>query len=194
MYNYRQNLYLGTQLQQQGHSEAAFKFINKLVTIQADAHTMPHAAQEAQKCFFDHKKGLLVEFYIGDWVWLKAKTQDRQPLVKTTQLMAKLDSKWFSPFQITASIGQVAYHINIPKSWKQKGKHNVFYKAYLSLHHSSVFKSSIVKPEVIDREEIFEVKCILDSKKVGHSIHYLIKWCCYDHTDNTWKPTTNINT
>ena len=57
-----------------------------------------------------------MDYHVGDWVWLKAKTHDRQPLVKTSRPMAKLDSKQFGPFQILESVGQATYHVVIPSS------------------------------------------------------------------------------
>ena len=74
MYNYKWDLYLGTQLCRQGHPEIASDFIKKLTTICSNTHTTLHAAQEAQKCSFDKKKGVPMDFYIGDWVWPEAKT------------------------------------------------------------------------------------------------------------------------
>ena len=91
-------------------------------------------------------------------------------------------------------MGAAAYCLNILEAWKQKGKHNVFHESNLSPHHGPVFDSTITKPEVIDREEVFEVECILDSKKVGWSIHYLIKWHHYNHANNTWEPSSNVIT
>ena len=79
-------------------------------------HAALHAAQEAQKRFFDRKKGVSITFHKGDWVWLEAKTRDSQPLVKTMWPMAKLDSKCFGPFQVLTEVGQAAYWLNIPES------------------------------------------------------------------------------
>ena len=89
--------------------------------------------------------------------------------------MAKLNSKRFGPFQITASAEHAAYRLDIPSSWKHKGKYDVFYEAHLSPHHGLLFNSTIAKPKIIDGKEVYEVECILDSKKVEQSIHYLIK-------------------
>ena len=107
--------------------------------------------------------------------------------------MAKLDSKHFRPFHIMALVGHAVYCLNISNLWKCKRKYNVFHESLLSPHHRPVFESSIAKPEIINREEVFEVEHILNSKKVGHSIHYLIKWCHYNHANNTWEPTANVN-
>ena len=69
----------------------------------------------------------------------------------------------------------------------------MFHKAHLSPHHGPVFDNSIARPEIIEGEEVFEVEQILDSKKIGCQIHYLIKWHHYNHSDNTWEPASNLN-
>ena len=79
------------------------------MSIHSNTQAALHMAQEVQKQFFNQKKGVPVDYCMGDWVWLKAKTHDRQPLVKTTQPMAKLDSKRFGPFKILETIRQAAY-------------------------------------------------------------------------------------
>ena len=83
-YNYGRDLYLGTQLRREGHLGVASTFVQKLTNIQSNVHAALHVAQKVQKQFFDRKKGSPVSYKKGDWVWLEAKTQDGQTLVKTT--------------------------------------------------------------------------------------------------------------
>ena len=62
------------QLHHQTHPSSTNEFVTKLTAIHSNAHAALHAAQEAQKWFFDRKKGVPIDYHIGDWVWLKAKT------------------------------------------------------------------------------------------------------------------------
>ena len=42
-----------------------------------------------------------------------------------------------------------------------------------------------------DQDE-YEVEQILDTKKFGRIIKYLIKWKGYEHNDNTWEPIEHL--
>ena len=43
-------------------------------------------------------------------------------------------------------------------------------------------------PEILNEEEHFEVEAVLDSKRHGRGIKYLVKWVGYPEADNSWEP------
>ncbi|KAF8760805.1 Chromo (CHRromatin Organization MOdifier) domain [Rhizoctonia solani] len=43
-----------------------------------------------------------------------------------------------------------------------------------------------------DGEEEYTVERILDSKKVGRQVKYLVKWKGYGPEDNTWEPKAHL--
>ena len=43
-------------------------------------------------------------------------------------------------------------------------------------------------PEILNKEEHYEVEAILDSKCQGQGTKYLVKWVRYPEVDNTWEP------
>ena len=45
-------------------------------------------------------------------------------------------------------------------------------------------------PVIVDNEEEYEVSTILDSKKVGRGVRYLVKWTGYDTP--TWEPYDHV--
>lgn len=44
-----------------------------------------------------------------------------------------------------------------------------------------------------EEEEEYLVEALLDKRKVGGRTEYLVKWENYDHDQNTWEPTDNLN-
>ena len=38
----------------------------------------------------------------------------------------------------------------------------------------------------------YDVEVILDVKKVGHGVRYLVKWLGYPAEENTWEPCWNL--
>ena len=55
---------------------------------------------------------------------------------------------------------------------------------------TEVHRTNFLKPppEVLNNEEHYEMKAILDLKKQGWGTKYLVKWEEYPEADNTWKP------
>jgi hypothetical protein len=45
---------------------------------------------------------------------------------------------------------------------------------------------------VKDDQEFFEIEDILNSKRNGRRVEYLIKWKGYPESENSWEPLTNI--
>jgi hypothetical protein len=39
----------------------------------------------------------------------------------------------------------------------------------------------------------YEVEQVLDQRKRGRGIQYLIKWKGYGHEENTWEPASNLS-
>ena len=50
-------------------------------------------------------------------------------------------------------------------------------------------------PELIDNDEEYEVKAILDSRRFGrgHKLQYLIKWKGYPSSENQWEDADNVH-
>jgi hypothetical protein len=43
-----------------------------------------------------------------------------------------------------------------------------------------------------DDEDVYEVEKIIEKRKKGRSIQYLVKWKGYDEDQNTWEPVKNL--
>ncbi|QRW15692.1 Retrotransposable element Tf2 protein [Rhizoctonia solani] len=104
-------------------------------------------------------KGIILEYSIGEKVWLDAKN------VEICLNSYKLDPKCLGPFKITKKISSHAYGLELPDTLKI---HNVFYVGL--------------------GEEEYKVEQIIDSKRQQGEWFYLIKWKGYSPEDNSWEP------
>jgi hypothetical protein len=88
----------------------------------------------------------------------------------------------------------VSYCLDLPVQWKI---HPVFHIDLLSPYRETEVHGvnyQCPPPELIDNEEEYEVKAILDSRRTGRGrkLQYLIKWKGYPDADNQWEDYRNI--
>ena len=90
-------------------------------------------------------------------------------------------------------MGPVTYLLKLPKSWQM----------HLVIHMSSLLpycKNTIhgpnylePPPDLINRENEWEIEAITGHKGQGPQCQYLIKWKGYRDNDNTWEPESNLD-
>jgi hypothetical protein len=143
----------------------------RVITIDAINHT----AQASEVIPSQYKEGAQV--------WLEVVN------LKIRHQKTKLAPKRYGPFTVEREISPVAYQLRLPASW---GIHNVFHASLLSPYYETNAHGPnylCLPPELIDREEEYEVECIISHQRHGRSkqLQYLIKWVGYPHHDNTWE-------
>jgi len=116
------------------------------VALEALRKSQEHHKQHPQK---------YKEFQIGDKVWLEGTN------LKRIEGTPKLSPRWYRPFGVAARISHVAYHLNLPETWKI---HNIFHASLLILYretpeHSPNFLEP--PPDIINDTSEWEVEMIL---------------------------------
>jgi len=107
----------------------------------------------------------------------------------------KLSFKQAGPFPIIRKVGDAAYELKIPVTWKNI--HPIINKAFLKLYIRPVFQQqrehvdTNVTP-VTGTERLLEVEEILDSRWRGERLQYLVKWRKQPWEEWTWEDRTNI--
>ncbi len=117
-----------------------------------------------------------------DLVWLEGHH------LCTNQPSTKLAPKRHGPFPIVQVMSPVNYRLKLPTQWSI---HDVFHIDLLTpyreteLHGSNYSRPA---PDLVDNEEEYEVKKILDSQQFGRGCkkQYLIKWKGYPDSNNEW--------
>ena len=161
-------------------------FIKKFQTIRTDATTAIGKSQEKMIQYYNLRKKPPINYKTGDKVWLEATNiQDARP-------SKKLSAKRYGPFKILKGVGQAAYELELPETWKLI--HPVFHESLLIPYSIPKFPSQRKRPppppEVVGNELEYIVETILDSRKRKHGksshVEYLIKWKGYDSEHNEW--------
>lgn len=114
-----------TGIQTSSSNLTVANFAKHIKDVHKQAKSSLIKVADNMKHFYDQHVGKLIEYAVGNKVFLDGQH------IKTTRPTKKFDDKWFGPFEVLAKIGASAYKLKIPKSWKDKGTHNVFNKILL---------------------------------------------------------------
>ena len=104
----------------------------------------------------------------GDQVWIEGTN------LQTLYPSKKLGPKRYGPFKILKQLSDAVYHVEILKHWKI---HNVFHANLITpykemeLHGPNYTRPP---PDLVDREEEFEVEKIINMKRMGLRVQDLL--------------------
>ena len=127
-------------------------------------------------------KELEQRYQTGDQVWLEGRNlQIDRPSVK-------LAPKRYRPFKIRKVLSPITYQLALPPQWKI---HDVFHADLLTPYHETELHGpnfARPPPDLINGEEEYEVKEILQSRRFGRGckVQYLVKWKGYPELENQW--------
>src|SRR6202045_1739673 len=166
---------------------AADKWLAKLMESRRAAKEAMEKAVVAMKKSYDVGKRPSWEYSKGDLVWLDTWN------LKMDHPSKKLDNKHAGPFAIEEKVGPAGYWLKLPQAWRI---HRVFNELLLTPYLPPSFPSQNPPPPppatIEDNHLEYEVEVILDVKKVGRGVKYLVKWLGYPVEENTWEPQQNL--
>jgi hypothetical protein len=123
----------------------------------------------------------------GDTVWLKRQN------IRTTRPSGKLDLNQIGPYKIQERVGSRAYKLDLPATVKL---HPVFHISLLELTTNTEPIPGHQQPSaplvIINDQQEWEVKEILDSRLHRNQLQYRVKWTGYHDTDKTGYPANNF--
>ena len=141
-------------------------------------------------------KRLLIDpdIKVGEKVFISMKT------LTTIRPTRKFSETFAGPYEVIGKPSAASYTIRLPKS--MAGVHPVFHVSQLEPHFPNPFPGREEPPpaavELINGEEHFEVKQIVDSKldrRFRAPLRYLVEWHGYENTDEqySWVGAHDIN-
>jgi RNase H-like domain found in reverse transcriptase/Integrase zinc binding domain/Chromo (CHRromatin Organisation MOdifier) domain len=157
--------------------------------VREQAQRSIRAAQNTVKRLGERKKGQrhYHPFKDGEKVWLEEKN------IKTTHPTAKLANKHYGPFPISQVMSPVVFKLQLPKTWKI---HNVFHASLLMPYKETEEHGANLEeppPDIIDEQEEYEVKQVLDARICRKKLQYRIRWKGYSEAEDTWEPCDNVH-
>ncbi len=190
-YGYNAEILPGAKPKAPFRTPASTTFISEMQKIHEEAKQALEKAAAQMKAQYNNKKRPVIEYQVGDKVWLDT-TNLNLPRPKK-----KLDDKRTGPFLIVSKKGASAYTLKLPSTWHI---HPTFNESLLTPYTPPAFPNQEQPlpppPDLIDGEEHYEIEKVLDSRerkvrgKAGEpwrwTTDYFVKWKGYGPESNTW--------
>jgi Integrase zinc binding domain/Chromo (CHRromatin Organisation MOdifier) domain len=164
------------------YENTKFPSINdKIKQMMTDWDETLAAHELARVRIAERRRNTFTPFTVRQKVWL-----DTQNI--KINYHKKMAPKREGPFKVEEVLGPVTYRLKLPTTWKV---HNVFHAVLLKPYvetkvHGENFSWPI--PDILDREEVYNVETILKHQRRGRSYQYLIKWEGYPISEALWEP------
>ncbi|KAL0172966.1 hypothetical protein M9458_033277, partial [Cirrhinus mrigala] len=161
----------------------------QLERVWDSAHHHPQRAVRQHKSFADVRRRPAPAYQPGDQVWLSiCDLRLRQPC-------RKLSPSYIGPFKILRRINDVTFQLQLPPRYRI---HPTFHVSLLKPFYPSATETPGAEAEppppseVLDQPSIYTVHEILDLRRRGGHLEYLVDWEGYGPEKQSWVPRDDI--
>ncbi|KAI5606732.1 hypothetical protein C0J50_7543 [Silurus asotus] len=146
------------------------------------AHTQLRRALRNTRRHADARRLESTRFRPGDRVWLS--TRD----LRLKLPCRKLSPRFIGPFKVVQQINDVSYRLELPPRYRI---HPTFHVSRLKPYVSPASRppgdpAVPVQPEVVDQPEVYAGREVLDSRRRGGRLEYLVDWEGYGPEERSW--------
>ncbi|KAK3544123.1 hypothetical protein QTP86_002489 [Hemibagrus guttatus] len=150
-------------------------WFRKSERVWGSAHHQLQCALRRRRLTADHRRSNAPAYRPGQKVWLSTKD------IRLRLPSRKLSPRFIGPFTILKQVNPVKYKLQLPRGYRI---HPTFHVSLLKPHHPSVLPSTEPGedaaepplPLLLDDGTTYGVKEILDSRRRGGRLEYLVDW------------------
>ncbi|KAK3546079.1 hypothetical protein QTP70_020616, partial [Hemibagrus guttatus] len=160
--------------------------------VWGSAHHQLQRALCRRRLTADHRRSDAPAYQPGQKVWLSTKD------IRLRLPSRKLSPRFIGPFTILKQVNPVTYKLQLPRGYRI---HPTFHVSLLKPHHPSVLPSTEPgedaaepppPPLLLDDGTAYGVKEILDSRRRGGRLEYLVDWEGYGPEERSWVPRDDV--
>ncbi|XP_049329610.1 uncharacterized protein LOC125795048 [Astyanax mexicanus] len=152
-------------------------------------HQRIETALRRQKDKADRHRGETPSYQPGDRVWLS--TRD----LRTSEGSKKLSPKYIGPYKILKQINEVTYRLDLPHHSRLSNSFHVsLLKPVISGPLDEATPGETPPPPVtVDGSTMYVVRQLLDSRRRGGTLQYLVDWEGYGPEERSWIPASHMS-
>ena len=169
-------------------NESAGQFAKRMEKTWQETQAALTKAAELMKTQYDRRRGPSRQHKVGDLVWLESTN------LKLAVPAKKLAERRYGPFKILEKLGHASFKLELPEAWKNL--HPVFHESLITKYVGPFARhqerAPPPPPTIVDDHEEYEIEEILDSRKFGRGVSYLVKWVGYGREHNSWIPRKHL--